>query len=125
MTYEIDPSAPLASLKSNGFNYKHVSTTDTTTYNFAGMKVVDIADGDRLDFTLPKKCGFKVVFTKEKLSTQFSKLFKGELQIGDPEFDDAVFILTDDEEKVAKLLQSDRVRATIRGVIILGGTIGV
>ena len=54
-----------------------------------------------------------------------SKLFSKELQTGDREFDDAVFIKTKTPDTTSKLLESERVRKVISLSVITAGAVEI
>ena len=122
----IDSSRPLASLADAGIPHSHVETTDRSSVSIGGIEIAgSTAEGDRFTFALPSTPGYTVLFGPEVLTSQLKKLFKAELQVGDPAFDDAVFISTDNESRVAKLLEDPALRSAIQNVVLLGGTVSV
>lgn len=75
--------------------------------------------------TLPSSTGVEATFTPEGFSDKLLKLFKREIQIGDPIFDQEVHIKTDTDEATIALLQSADMRAIIERVVTGGGAIEI
>src|SRR5689334_10804045 len=86
------------------------------------------ADGVELTelvVTLPKSTGVAATFTSEGFGDKLLKIFKKEIQVGDPLFDEQVHIKTDTVEQTEALLQSSDLRAIIERVIVNGGAIEI
>jgi hypothetical protein len=79
----------------------------------------------QLELTLPQACPIRASFCKEGISRKLIKLFKKELQTGDPVFDDAVYITTDTTDATAAWLANETVRAAILELIQAEATIEV
>ncbi len=62
---------------------------------------------------IPYDLGLVGHFSKEDLLTRVSKIFSKELQIGDREFDDTLYIRTDDPDVLARDLEEEGLRAAI------------
>ena len=75
--------------------------------------------------TLPRSTGVQATFTAEDFGDKLLKIFKAEIQIGDPLFDAEVHIKTDTTEQTTALLQSTDLRAIIERVITSGGAIEI
>ncbi len=86
---------------------------------------VDDAELTELVVTLPKSTGVEASFSREGLGDKLIKIFKKEIQIGDPLFDEHVLIKTDTAEATEALLQSTDLRAIIERVITNGGAIEI
>jgi hypothetical protein len=86
---------------------------------------VDDAEVTELVVTLPKSIGVEATFTREGLADKLLKIFKKEIQIGDPLFDEHVHIKTDTTDETEALLQSSDLRAIIERVITNGGAIEI
>lgn len=56
-------------------------------------------------------------FSREDLFSRVGKLFRPELKVGDPLFDDTVFIRTDDKEGLARLLRVESLQSVIHHAI--------
>jgi hypothetical protein len=67
---------------------------------------VDDTEVTEIVVTLPKTTGVEATFTREGLADKLLKIFKAEIQIGDPLFDEHVHIKTDTTEATEALLQS-------------------
>lgn len=89
------------------------------------LVTVDGADLTEIVVTLPKSTGVEATFSREGLGDKLIKIFKKEIQIGDPLFDEHVLIKTDTTEATEKLLQSTDLRAIIERVIVNGGAIEI
>jgi hypothetical protein len=86
---------------------------------------VDDAEVTEVIVTLPKTTGVEASFTREGLADKLLKIFKKEIQIGDPLFDEHVHIKTDTTDATETLLQSSDMRAIIERVITNGGAIEI
>ncbi|HEX5058819.1 MAG TPA: hypothetical protein VFV99_05630 [Kofleriaceae bacterium] len=86
---------------------------------------VDGAEMTDLVVTLPKSTGVEATFSAEDFADKVFKVFKREIQVGDPIFDEAVHIKTDTTDQTEKLLQSSDMRAIIERVIVNGGAIEI
>lgn len=75
--------------------------------------------------TLGKSTGVQATFGPEGLSARFGKLFKDEIQTGDPLFDEHVHVKTATEEATAKLLEAEDVRTVIERVVSDGGAVQI
>jgi len=86
---------------------------------------VDDVEITELTVTLPKSTGVEASFSAEGLADKLLKIFKKEIQVGDPLFDEQVHIKTDTTEATEALLQSSDLRAIIERVIVNGGAIEI
>jgi len=75
--------------------------------------------------TLPKSTGVEATFTSEGFGDKLLKIFKKEIQVGDPLFDEQVHIKTDTTEQTEALLQSSDFRAIVERVVVNGGAIEI
>lgn len=62
---------------------------------------------------VPYDLGLTAFFDREGLLSKLGKLFKEELQTGDPEFDDRVYVRTDDAERLGRALSDQALRAAV------------
>ena len=94
-----------------------------------GVKVErGTADADgvtELRYTLPKSTGVEATFSYEGMTERLVKIFKKEIQTGDPLFDEHVHIKTDTEGATEKLLQSSELRAIVEGIVAEGGAVEI
>ena len=67
---------------------------------------VDDVELTELTVTLPKSTGVEASFSSEGLADKLLKIFKKEIQVGDPLFDEQGHIKTDTMEATEALLQS-------------------
>jgi hypothetical protein len=88
------------------------------------VTVDDIA-ATEIVVTLPKSLGVEATFSREGFADKVFKIFKKEIQIGDPLFDEHVHIKTDTSDATEALLQSTDLRAIIERVITDGGAIEI
>jgi len=86
---------------------------------------VDEAEMTELVVTLPKSTGVEATFSAEGFADKVFKVFKKEIQVGDPIFDEAVHIKTDTMDQTEALLRSSDLRAIIERVIVNGGAIEI
>lgn len=86
---------------------------------------VDDAEVTEIVVTLPRTTGVEASFSREGLADKLLKIFKAEIQIGDPLFDEHVHIKTDTTDATEALLQSTDLRAVIERVITDGGAIEI
>jgi hypothetical protein len=86
---------------------------------------VDDLELTELVVTLPKSTRVEATFSREGFADKLLKIFKREIQIGDPLFDEHVHIKTDTTEATEALLQSTDLRAIIERVITEGGAIEI
>ncbi len=85
----------------------------------------DGAELTELVFELPKSTGVQATFSPEGFGDKLLKIFTGEIQTGDPLFDDEVHIKTDTEDATAALLKSRDLCAIIERVVTTGGAIEI
>ena len=78
-----------------------------------------------LVFTLPKTTNVQATFDHEGLGDKLLKIFKREIQVGDPLFDEHVHIKTDTPDAVQRLLESSDLRAIVERVVVNGGAIEI
>lgn len=74
----------------------------------------------QLTLKLPHEAPINATFSAEGIGHKVVKIFKREVQVGDPSFDDAVYIQTDTPEKTAHMLQSPDIRALIKALLAHG-----
>ncbi len=112
----------MTSLENLGVSTKHRHVTSSTSIN--GIEV-SAKETTELTLTLPRPTAVKATFAREGLGRKVLKLFKKELQTGDPAFDDAIYIATETAEATRALLADERVRAAIAATVIAGGRIDI
>jgi hypothetical protein len=83
------------------------------------------ADTTELSFTLPRALEVRAHFASESLGTAVRKVFKREIQVGDPIFDEAVNIRTDTTDSTVALLASEDIRSTIESLVVNGGVLEI
>lgn len=78
-----------------------------------------------LVITLPKTTNVQATFTFEGTTERLVKIFRKEIQTGDPLFDDHVHIKTDTPDATERLLGSEDLRAIVEGVVAEGGAVEI
>lgn len=117
---------PRAALEARGASFKRRRSSQTNSMNLGGATVASSTVYTGLHtWTLPSDSGVRAGFAKEGLKSTVIKLFKEELQTGDAEFDDAVYITTDTEAATAAFLAHEDVRAVITDILMTGGSLSV
>jgi hypothetical protein len=96
----------------------------TTTVSAGG---VDLSNNERtkIEMVLPRPSPVRASFRKESWGDAVVKVFKKELQTGDPDFDKLVYISTDTPEATAAFLKPDDIRAKLGLCIETGGSLEV
>jgi hypothetical protein len=112
----------MSELKSLGVIVERSFQTSSTSIN--GIEVSG-KESTKLTLTLPRAVEIKATFSKEGLGRKLVKLFKKELQTGDKEFDDAIYISTDTPEATKALLASADVRRAIAACVTSGGPVEI
>jgi hypothetical protein len=126
MTLTVDSHAPLASLETQGIPCKVSHTTSSSSFGIRGVRIpISATVGTRYRFLVPQPPAVKVSFVPEKVRHKVIKVFKRELQLGDPEFDAAVYIDTDEEARVAAFLEAESTRSLVLEVVGGGGQIAI
>jgi len=119
-----DPSRPIDTLRQAG-----VQASKTETSSSVSVEGVSIASastaGEQWHFTLPEPSQLKASFGKEAVLKKIVKIFSKELQVGDPAFDDKVYISTSDPEKTGHFLQNEDVRNLIAEFVGEGGAVEI
>ena len=96
----------------------------TNTADVDGVQTSE-SEATQLAFTLPKPIEIQATFSKEGFGNKLVKIFKKEIQAGDPAFDETVYVKTDTPELTAALLEKADVRAGIARLVGAGGVIEV
>jgi len=86
---------------------------------------VSSSEKTRLTMKLPRPSAVRASFRKESWGDAVVKIFKKELQTGDKEFDDLVYISTDTPEATAAFLKPDDLRRKLALCIETGGALEV
>ncbi len=77
-----------------------------------------------LTLTLPRPAKITATFSPEGMGKKLLKIFKKELQTGDPHFDDEIFITTDTPDETKAFLDDD-VRTAIGVCVTTAGPIHI
>jgi hypothetical protein len=113
-------------LTAAGATFTRHESTSTSSFTIQGIPISQSSqDSVRFDWTLPRESGLHVLFVAEKLGKKIVKLFKSELQVGDAEFDKAVYIDTKDKEATATFLKDEKLRSIIMDLVAAGGKLAV
>ena len=112
----------MSELKSLGVIVERTFQTSSTSLNELELSS---NESTKLTLTLPREVEIKATFSKEGLGRKLVKLFKKELQTGDQQFDDAIYISTDTPEATKELLASAEVRRAIALCVTTGGPLEI
>jgi hypothetical protein len=112
----------MAELDQLGVSVKRSFQSSSTS---VGNMELSSSETTKLELGLPRDTGIHATFSREGIGAKVSKLFNKELQTGDPEFDDAVFIKTKTPDVTSKLLESERVRKVISLSVITAGAVEI
>ena len=117
---------PIAACLAAGATVKKSTETSSSSLNLSGVEFgASEAYTVTHTWTLPGKTGVRASFGKESLKHTFIKLFKSEIQVGDPSFDDAVYISTATEAATKRLLASGQFQNGVLGFVATGGDVAV
>ena len=123
---EIDPNAPIASLKKAGATCSLSQVHEGLPFRSDGVEFSGTTvTGLRYEWTLPAPADVEAAFVAEQFKHKLAKVFSAELQTDDPAFDEAVYIKTRDYMDTANFLADERIREIVYRVITGGGTIAV
>jgi len=117
-----DSERPLPTLEAAGVRLVRTPTSNNVRGDFADISGL-IKSGERFEFTLPESTKLTAAFGQEGVVKKLLKFFQSELQVGDPAFDDAVFISTGDEEATERFLEDKEVRELIMDFVRDGGSV--
>ena len=116
----------LDALNDAGATFKRSVTSSTSSFAINGIPIQSSSkEGVSYKWTLPEDSGIRAIFTPESFGKTLVKIFKKELQVGDPTFDDAVYIDTDNKEACASFLEDEEIRNIVFGVIVDDGRIAI
>lgn len=108
----------MKTLEQLGVTTKRAFITESSSSNLGGLELsTSTKERTKLTLTLPQPAPINATFQTEGLGQKISKIWKSELQSGDPAFDDAVYITTETPEATAHMLQSSAVRTLLRGLL--------
>lgn len=108
-------------LDSLGIRYEVSQSTETVNLGSAET-TRDFVD---TKFALVTQSKIQASFTREGLSKKLVKLFKKEIEVGDPKFDDIVYVSTDTPEETAAFLKLPDIQTTILSAVANGGSIEI
>lgn len=119
-----DPSRPIHTLRDAGVQV--IKTETSSSLSVEGVSIASASTaGERWEFTLPQPTTLVASFGKEGVLKKIVKIFSKELQVGDPAFDDKVYISTSDPEKTGRFLQNEDVRNLIAEFVGEGGAVEI
>jgi len=126
MSVQIDVNDPIGSLARAGVEYDESSTSSSSSFTVGGVPLAGSAiAGERHAWKLPSPTPLQVVFVPESLSKMVVKIFKRELQMGDPAFDNVVYIDTADKQVTARFLGAEAHRDLVLDFVSEGGRVAV
>jgi hypothetical protein len=126
MILTVDSNSPLASLEAQGIPCKVSHATSASSFGLGGVRIpISASVSTRYRFIVPEPPAVQVSFAPEKVRHKLIKVFKKELQLGDAEFDTAVYIDTDEEARVAAFLEAESTRALVLDIVGGGGQIAI
>lgn len=126
MTLTVDSNAPIASLEAQGIPCKVSHATSSSSFGIGGVRIpISASVSTRYRFVVAAPPAVQVSFAPEKMRHKLIKVFKKELQLGEPEFDAAVYIDTDEEARVTAFLQHEATRALILDIVGSGGQVAI
>ncbi|MFT3693858.1 MAG: hypothetical protein QM831_12005 [Kofleriaceae bacterium] len=111
----------MSELGTLGIQVKRSHQTNSTNIN--GMELSS-KESTQLTLTLPKPAKVKATFSTESVGKKLVKIFKKELQTGDPHFDDEIYISTDTPDETKAFLDDD-VRSAVGVLVTTGGPIHI
>ncbi len=102
-----------AIVKSRGFEIRERTwqtniRTGQRTHRYYNLQVIG---------ALPRIIGIEAVFQRETLEHKLIKLFAREIQVGDPLFDDHIYIRTKDREELSGLLASEGFQSVVMELV--------
>lgn len=105
-----------------GIQVQHTFQTSSMS---AGSVQLTSKQTTKVTLTLPRPSPISASFRKESWGDSVVKVFKKELQTGDKEFDDLVYVSTDSPEATAAFLQKPEIRRAIGLCIETGGPLEI
>jgi len=126
VTIILDSANPLASLDAQGIPCKVTHSTSSNSFSVGAVRVpVSSPTSTRFRFVLSEQPAVQVSFSPEKFRHKLIKVFKKELQLDDEEFDAAVYIDTDEQDRVAAFLAVESTRNLVLDIVGQGGQIAI
>lgn len=111
----------MKTLEQLGVTIRRGFVTQSSSTEVGGEEVASSTKkSTQLTLKLPGEAPIQATFSAEGIGHKVVKIFKREVQCGDPSFDDAVYIETQTPEKTAHMLQSPDVRELIKGLLVHG-----
>ena len=92
---------------------------ETSSTSVSGLELSSNSH-TKVTMTLPRPSKLKATFSPESAGKKLIKLFKRELQTGEPHFDSEIYISTDTPEETKAFLD-DEVRNAIGFIVTTGG----
>lgn len=104
-----------------GIKIRRSFITESTSSQIEDFEISNTTKkSTQLTMKLPQPAPFSASFSTEGLAHKIVKIWKSEVQTGDEEFDEAVYISTETPEPVAHALQSEALRTIVRGLLASG-----
>ena len=122
----LDRPDPLSAIASTGASLRTSSETFTRSVTANGMTVPAGKTFTKVHtWTLPHPTGIRASFSREGLKHSVLKLFKSEMQVGDPTFDKLVYISTETRDQTARLVAAESVQVAILAFVGTGGDVTI
>jgi len=122
MTIILDSASPLESLEAQAIICTR--TIEAGSDSSGGREAAGIEGAStHYRFALPSAPSLHFSLAPERFKHKLIKVFKRELQLGDPEFDPAVYIDTDDKERMAAFLAAESTRRLCLDIVGGGGRV--
>lgn len=116
----------ISALESQGARFDRRITSHTSSTSVGGIEVASKTTWTCTHiWTLPQSTQIQASFAREGFTKKLVKLFKKELQVGDPTFDDLVYISTDTRDATAALLAAEDLRGVIKQLLLAGGGLSI
>ena len=116
----------MTTLANLGVEAQRAFITNQSSVSVGGMNVSQTSQElTKLTMMLPRPTSVHASFRKESWGDALVKVFKKELQTGDPAFDKLVYITTDTPDATSAFLRSPDTRNAIALAIETGGPIEI
>ena len=117
---------PLDSALEAGATVKTKRSRHTSSNSIQGIEVTSSTTYScERHWSLPGMTTVRATFTPEGFTHKLRKLFSSEIQVGDPMFDDAVFVSTNTNEATVAFLNKPGVQDAIYGFVTSGGSVSI
>jgi hypothetical protein len=115
---------PFEGLQRDGVVVRRSESSSTTPVRLQGIPIdTGGSASERFEMVLPRPTALHAVFSRESFGKKLVKLFKRELQAGDPAFDDVVYVAANDSDATSRFLADPSARALVTALVREGATI--